>query len=262
MAPLPDPSPDVSTGAPTAGLAETTISRVWELRRQAEKQAGGTRVAVGALVAVGIVVIASPGLVPGGVATTLVGFLAVAAIAITGGFIASHRASVRGHTGTIESMGPLRHRWWRNPALVGPAIFTVVFLGNLFGVLDNWPVIIGCAVAMGCATALVLPRYETADHLTGSRLENPPELTTGTVTAVAEGELAPDVLELLLLQHHTGERRIAWCADVLNTEPADIRGRIARGRRWLELPATEVHDPAAAGWVRLTADGREALGYV
>jgi len=69
------------------------------------------------------------------------------------------------------------------------------------------------------------------------------------------------VLELLVLQHHTGERRVAWCADVLGTDTADIADRISRGRRWLEFPATEVHDPARAAWIRLSAAGREALGY-
>ncbi|MFN3600224.1 MAG: hypothetical protein ACK4UY_02410 [Dietzia sp.] len=51
------------------------------------------------------------------------------------------------------------------------------------------------------------------------------------MTAVADGDLATDVLELLVLQHHMGESRISWCADVLGTDVADIRGRIARGRR-------------------------------
>lgn len=246
----------------SAGLAGSTIARVWELRRRTEEQAGWQRPAVAVLAAAWFVVIVNPDLIPGGFPVALGGLVAVAAVAIGSIVMWARRASIRGHSGNVEVPDPPRRWWWRNPALAGPAMFAVAFLGNLIGGFDRWPVILGTAVVVGIAVAAALPRYESADHINGPRLENPPELTADAAAAVTDGELAPDVLELLVLQHHTGERRISWCADILDTDPADLRGRIARGRRWLELPATEVHDPASANWVRLSADGREALGYV
>ena len=258
-----DPAPTSSAPAdvPSARTSATLVDRIWELRRRAEKRAGWQRPAVSVLVATGFTVIANPALVPGGFPTALTALAMVMAVAITGGVIGVRRASVRGHGGSVTAPdGPAR-RWWRDPALAGPAMFAVVFLGNLIGAFDHWPVILVGAIVVGFVAALVLPRYQTADHLTGPRLEHAPELSAAGGAAVAAGDLATDVLELLVLQHHTGERRIAWCADVLGTDVAEIRDRIARGRRWLELPATEVHDPATATWVRLTAMGREALGY-
>src|SRR5699024_10025560 len=118
-----------------------------------------------------------------------------------------------------------------------------------------------CAAVAGVAIGGVLPRYETADHINGARLENPPVPTPDTVAAVDGGELATDVLELLVLQHHTGERRVAWCAAARGAGAAAIADGVARGRRGLESPATAVHDPARAAWIRLSAAGREALGY-
>lgn len=242
-------------------LAESTIARVWERRRQAEKKPDWRRPIVGLLFAAGFVVIANPGLLPGGLPASLAGLVAVVAVAIGGIVMWARRASFRGHSGNVDAPDAPGRRWWRSPALAGPAMYFVVFLGNLIGVFDHWPVIIGCAIVVGCVAALVLPRYETADHLTGPRLERVPGLSAAGDAAIADGALPSDVLELLVLQHHTGERRVSWCADVLGTDPGGIRERIARGRRWLELPATEVHDPATAEWVRLTAHGREVLGY-
>lgn len=243
-------------------LAESTIARVWERRRQAEKKPDWRRPIVGLLFAAGFVVIANPGLLPGGIPVAFTGLAIAAAVAVVAVVIGVRRASFRGHSGNVDAPDTPGRRWWRSPALAGPAMYSVVFLGNLIGVFDHWPVIIGCAIVVGCVAALVLPRYETADHLTGPRLERVPGLSAAGDAAIANGALPSDVLELLVLQHHTGERRVSWCADVLGTDPADIRGRIARGRRWLELPATEVHAPATAEWVRLTADGRAGLGYI
>lgn len=241
--------------------AAATVDRVWELRRRAEERPWWQRPAVGVLAATGFTLIANPALLPGGLAVSLTGLVVIVAAAVIAAVIAVRRASLRGHSGSIEMPEPPGHRWWRSPALAGPAVFTVVFLGNLVGAFDHWPILVATAVLVGIALVRTFPRYETADHIAGSRLQNPPELTADTAAALSDGSLATDVLELLVLQHHTGERRISWCADVLGTDAADIRDRIARGRRWLELPATEVHALATASWVRLSGEGRRALSY-
>ena len=250
--------------ATSAGAtASRTVDRVWELRRRAETRSSWSRPALGAFVTLAFVVIARPGQLPGGFATALAAFAIMAAVAVAGSVLWARRSSIRGHSGSIEAPQSPRRHWWRSLALAGPALYALAFLGTLTGLFDHWPVVIGCAVAVGVAAAAgLVPRYETADHIHGARLENPPTLTTGAESALTDGDLTPDVLELLVLQHHTAERRISWCAGVLGTDDDDIRGRISRGRRWLELPATEVHDPASADWVRLTSAGREALGYI
>jgi len=46
---------------------------------------------------------------------------------------------------------------------------------------------------------------------------------------------------------------------VLGTSEADVRERVVRGRRWLEIPASEVHDLSTANWMRLTEAGRTVL---
>lgn len=243
--------------------SSATVDRVWERRRRAETRSRWSRPALGVFVTLAFVVIARPDLLPGGIPTALAAVGIIAAVAVTGSVLWARRSSIRGHSGSIEAPPSPGHRWWRSPALAGPALYALAFLGTLTGLFDHWPVVLGCAVAVGVtAAAGLVPRYETADHIHGARLENPPTLTVGAEAALADGELPPDVLELLVLQHHTGERRISWCADVLGTDVDDIRARIRRGRRWMELPATEVHDPATANWVRLSSDGRTALGYL
>lgn len=276
MSATPDPPPagDAATGATTpAGSVETgtttpagsvapIVARVWELRRRAEKQSRWGPPVLGVFFALGFIVIANPDLLPGGFTTTLTGLAVIIAVAIIAGIVSARRTSVRGHSGNVSGPESQGRRWWRNPALASPAMFSVVFLGNLIDLFDRWPVILATAAVVGCLAALSLPRYETADHIHGTRLEHVPGLSAAGEAAVAEAALTPGVLELLVLQHHTSERRISWCADVLGTDADDIRSRISRGRRWLELPATEVHDPATAEWVRLTSAGREALGYI
>lgn len=253
---------DSAAGDFSAGLAGPTISRVWDLRKRAEQRGVWQRPVLGVLVAAGFAVIANPDLLPGGTPVAVGTFVLMMAVVIAGAVVWTRRSSIRGHSGNVDVPETPRRQWWRSPALAGPAVYTTVFLGNLIGVFDHWPVVIGCAVVAGFGFALTIPRYETADHIHGARLENPPVLSADAEAALVGGELTPDVLELLVLQHHTVERRISWCADVLGTDEADIRDRIARGRRWLELPATEVHDPANANWARLSAAGREALGYL
>lgn len=251
---------DLATGVTAA--SGTAIARVWERRRQAEQRGAWQRPTMGILAAAGFTALAGPDLVPGGLTTALATLGVVVAVAITAGVVSARRASVRGHSGNVEMPEPPRRPWWRHPALIGPVMFTAIFLGSVTGATDYWPVILCGAILAGGVAALATPRYETADHIHGPRLEHVPELSADGMAAVADGDLTTDVLEVLALQHHTGERRVSWCADVLGTDVADIRGRIARGRRWLELPATEVHDPETATWVRLSAGGREALGYV
>lgn len=243
-------------------LTEPTIARTWELRRQAEQAPAWQRPILGLLVAAGFVVIANPELLPGGLAVAFAGLVIVMSTTVVGLVIWVRRISMRGHSGNAETPDALGRKWWRSPAMAGPAVFTLIFVGRMTGVFDHWPVIIGCAVIAGVAFALILPRYETADHITGPRLERLPSLSADGEVAVTDGELTPEVLELLVLQHHTGERRVSWCADVLGTDLAEIRERIARGRRWFELPATEAHRPKSADWVRLSTAGREVLGYV
>lgn len=243
-------------------LAESTIARTWELRRQAENAPAWRRPLLGVLVAAAFIVIANPDLLPGGAPVALAGLILVVAVTVVSVVVGIRRASFRGHAGSVEAPDEPGRKWWRSPAMAGPAVFTLIFVGRMTGVFDHWPVIIGCAVVAGVAFALILPRYETADHITGPRLERLPSLSADGEVAVTDGELTPEVLELLVLQHHTGERRVSWCADVLGTDLTDIRERIARGRRWFELPATEAHRPKSADWVRLFTAGREVLGYV
>lgn len=261
-----DSAPVAATGHPASDpaphSARATVERAWGRRRRAEKQPRWGRPAFGALVTLGFVVIANPDLVPGGIATGLTTLAGMAVALGVAALLRARRAGFRGHSGSVEAPAVPGNRWWRSPALAGPAVFTLVFLGNLVHLYDRWPTVLVIAAVVGCLVALTLPRYETADHIHGRRLENPPTLTAEARAAVADGQLLPGVLELMVLQHHTGERRIAWCADVLGTDVADIRDRITRGRQWLELPATEVHHPATADWVRLTAAGRRALGYI
>lgn len=252
-----DPASPDSHAAPAAVSA--TIARVWELRRLAETRPFWARPALGVLFALGFVVIARPELLPGGLATSLAALAVVAAVAVAGIALWSRRSSFRGHSGSAQT--PLEEcRWWRSPALAPPVLYALAFVGTLTGAFEYWPVVISGAIAVGVVAAAVLPRYETADHMHGTRFEHPPRLTPDAEVALADGDLTSDVLELLVLQHHTGERRISWCADVLDIDIAEIRDRIRRGHRWLELPATEVHDPTAASWVRLSPAGRKALG--
>lgn len=260
-----EPTPAYSgpaTSIAHSGAASSTVARTWDLRRRAEKYPPWTRPVVGMLVAFGFTVIANPELSPGGLPTVLAGYGVIVAAAVILGVIAFRRASFRGHSGNVTVLGHSHRPWWRSHQVATPAVFSLVFGGRVIGAFDHWPTVLGCAVIVGATVAWALPRYETADHINGNRLHNPPALTANAAASLADGSLPPDVLELLVLQHHTGERRVSWCATLLGTNPADIRNRIARGRHWLELPATEVHNPGTANWVRLTADGRKALGYI
>ncbi|MFI8695977.1 UNVERIFIED_ORG: hypothetical protein EDC92_12451 [Dietzia maris] len=252
-------APGISSGAEPV---DATVGRTWQLRRGAEKHPGWYRPAFGALVAVGFTVIAGAKLVPGGTVTSVVIVALLVAVALIVAAVSTLRASYRGHTGLVNELPGSARPWWRSPAMVGTAAWTLVFLGGLAGLFDHWPVIVGIGVVLGCLAARWFPGYETADSVTGPRLEHVPTLTADAATAVAAGELTSDVLELLVLQHHTGERRVAWCANVLGTTQADIHGRVRRGRRWFELPATEAHRPTGAAWIRLSSEGRESLGYV
>ncbi len=243
-------------------LVYATVDHAWRLRREAERHPGWHRPVAGVLAAVGFTVIAGAQFLPGGAGTSLRVFAALMALILIVAMVSIRRAGHRGHSGTVVELPGAERPWWRSPAMAGPAAFTLVFLGGLTGLFDHWPVIIGVAVVVGCLAARWYPGYATADAVTGPRLEHAPTLTADAVAAVSAGELDPDVLELLVLQHHTGERRVVWCAEVLDTTQEDIRGRARRGSHWFELPATEAHRPTEAAWIRLSAEGREALGYL
>ena len=250
-----------SPAAPTE-LVDATVDRAWQLRREAEKRPGWHRPVVGVLAAVAFTVIAGAQLLPGGIGTALVVFAALIALVLIVATVSIRRASHRGYSGTVDELPGSSRPWWRSPAMAGPVAYTIVFAGGLTGLFDHWQVIVGVAVVLGCLAARWYPGYETADAVTGPHLEHAPAPTADIAAAVSAGELNPGVLELLVLQHHTGERRVAWCAEVLDTTPEDIRERVRRGRHWFELPATEAHRPTEAAWIRLSPEGREALGYL
>lgn len=252
----------MTSPANPAELVHATVDRAWQLRREAERHPGWHKPGIGIFAAVGFAVIAGAELVPGGAGTSLIVFAALMALTLIVAMVSNRRASHRGHSGTVDELPGAERPWWRSPAMAGPAAFTLVFLGRLTGFFDHWPFIIGVAVVLGCLAARWYPDYQTADSVTGPRLEHAPSLTADAVETVSAGELAPDVLELLVLQHHTGERRASWCAEVLATTQEDIRERVRRGRRWFELPATEAYRPTEAAWIRLSAEGRETLGYL
>lgn len=257
-------APDAATrpSADATELANATVDRTWQLRREAEKQPGWQLLAGGLLAASGFTLIAGAQFLPGGagVALAVIGLLVVVMLAVVGFNV--QRTSHRGHSGTVTPLPGVDRPWWRNPAAAGPAAFAVVFVGGITEVFDHLPFVLACGILLGLVFAKWLPRYETADPVTGPDLENAPALTAGAVRSVESGELTPDVMELLVLQHHTGERRVAWCAKVLDTTSEDIRERTRRGSNWLDLPATEAHRPTEAAWIRLSTEGREALGYI
>ena len=260
-----DPTRSPADGVAASGALEfvsATVDRIWQLRREAEIQPRWHIVVMGVLTALGFTLIAGAQFLPGGATVALPAIGALVILMVIVGWLGIRRGSLRGHSGTVTTLPGVERPWWRSSAMAGPAAYTVVLIGGITGVFDHWPFVLGCGILLGLAFAKWYPRYETADHLTGPHLENSPALTADAVNAVAAGELTPDILEVLVLQHHTGERRVTWCAKVLGTTPEDIRDRTRRGRRWLELPATEAHHPLRATWIRLSAEGREALGYL
>lgn len=190
-----------------------------------------------------------------GVAVAMFGILGLLAL------IQLCRSGSRGHTGNLDvsPWGGSATPWWRSPTMLTPVLFAAVFLGRPLGVFDQPAGIIVVAVLLGISTAWMIRASGMQDPIYGRDPDQPPVLGSDARSAVGRGELAPDVLELIALQAHTSERRISWCARVLDTSEAGIRERIARGRRWLEYPATDVHNLSTAKWVRLTEAGREVL---
>lgn len=189
--------------------------------------------------------------------------IAVAMIGSLGLFALNElrRSGSRGHTGNLDvsPWGGSATPWWRSPTMLAPVLFAAVFLGRPLGVFDQPAGIMVFAVLLGIASVWLIRASGMQDPVYGHDPDHPPVLGDDARSAAGRGELDLDVLELIALQAHTSERRISWCARVLDTSEAGIRERIARGRRWLELPATDVHDPSTATWVRLTDAGREAL---
>lgn len=190
-----------------------------------------------------------------GVAVAMFGILGLLAL------IQLRRSGSRGYTGNLDvsPWGGSATPWWRSPTMLTPVLFAAVFLGRPLGVFDQPAGIIVVAVLLGISTAWMIRASGMQDPIYGRDPDQPPVLGSDARSAVGRGELAPDVLELIALQAHTSERRISWCARVLDTSEAGIRERIARGRRWLEYPATDVHNLSTAKWVRLTEAGREVL---
>lgn len=244
-------------------LANDTIATAWQQRRTAERTPFGARVGLGIISALAVAFFLAFLVHPAGPRDgAAVGIAALVLLVIFGGMLyASLRHNnARGHTGSLDPLEALRDTpWWRSPVLLGPVGWSVVIFGLMFGVFDHWAGIVVIAVLVGVATIWYSPTLEIQDPIYGDDPEVPPHLSDDARAAFEQGELAPAVLELLALQMHLGERRISWCARVLDTDEADIRDRIARSGRWLELPATEVHDLWTARWVRPTKAGREVL---
>lgn len=242
-------------------LTEDVIARTWRTRRAAERTPLGVEVGVGLAAAGLLAVVVNPDEVPdslpiaAAVVAAMIGILGLMA------FIELRRSGARGHSGNLDvtpwdgSATP----WWRSPVLLGPALLTAVFLGRMFGVFDQPTGIIAFAVLGAVVTVWALRVSGCQDPIYGHDPAHPPILGDDARSAAGRGELEYDVLELIALQAHNSERKISWCARVLDASEADIRERIVRGRQWLELPATDVHDPSTAKWVRLTEAGRKAL---
>lgn len=245
----------------TGRLAEDVIARTWQKRRAAERTPRGVVVGMG-LAAAGLVgVTVNPDEFPGSLPVAAA--VAAAMIALLGlmAWIVLRRLGARGHSGSLNvaPWGGGATPWWRSPVLLGPALVTAVFVGRMLGVFDHLAGILTMALLVAAGTAWAILATETLDPIYGHNPVDPPVLSGEARAAAGQGEPESDVLELLALQGHNSERRISWCAHVLDTDEADIRERIARGRRWLELPATDVHNLSTAKWVRLTEAGRRAL---
>lgn len=242
-------------------LTEDIIVRTWRKRRAAERTPLGVEVGFGFASAGLFGVVVNPDKIPGSV--PMAAGIAVAMIGILGflALIELRRSGSRGHTGNLDvrpwdgSATP----WWRWTTMLAPVLFAAVFLGRPLGVFDQPAGIIVVAVLLGIATAWLIRASGRQDPIYGRDPDQPPVLGDDARSAAERGDLDPDVLELIALQAHTSERKISWCARVLDTNEADVRERIARGRRWLEFPATDVHDPSTATWVRLTEAGRKVL---
>lgn len=242
-------------------LTEDVVVRTWRKRRAAERTPLGMLLGFGLATAVLIGVAVNPYGVPGSLPlAAAVGAVMIALLGLMA-LIEYRRSGARRHSGNL-GLSPWSGSatpWWRSPNHLGPAVVVAMVVGRLFGVFERPAGTIVFAVSIAVVTVWGVRASESQDPIYGHDPARPPVLGDDARSAVELGELKSDVLELIALQAHNRERKISWCARGLGTSEADVRERIVRGRRWLELPATEMHDPSTASWVRLTEAGRTVL---
>lgn len=240
---------------------EGVVARTWRKRRAAERTLPAMSVGFGLATAVLIGVAVNPYEVPGGlpVAAT-VGAVMLALLGLMA-LVERRRSGARRHSGNLDitSWSSSATPWWRSPTLLGPAVVAAMIVGRALGVFEHPAGIIAFAVFVAVVTVWGIRASGSQDPIYGHDPAHPPILGDDARSAAVRGELEPDVLELIALQAHNSERKISWCARVLGTSEADVRERVVRGRRWLEIPASEVHDLSTANWMRLTEAGRTVL---
>ena len=242
-------------------LTEDVVAPTWRKRRAAERTPPAMVVGFGLATTALIGVAVNPHEVPGGlpVAAT-VGAVTIALLGLMA-LIERWRSGARRHSGNLDitlwsgSATP----WWRSPVLLGPVVVAAMVVGRLLELFEHPAGIVVFAVLVAIVTVWGIRASESQDPIYGHDPAHPPVLSDDARSAAERGELESDVLELIALQAHNSERKISWCARVLGISEADVRERVVRGRRWLEIPASEVHDLSTANWMRLTEAGRTVL---
>lgn len=242
-------------------FAEGVVARTWRKRRAAEHTPTGMLVGFGLATTILIGMAVNPYAAPGGLpVATAVGAVMIALLGLMA-LIERRRSGARRHSGNLDisEWSSRATPWWRSPALLGPAVVAAMVVGRAIGAFKYSAGTVIFAVFVAVVTVWGIRASVSQDPMYGHDPAHPPILGDDARSAVERGELEPDVLELIALQAHNSERKISWCARVLGTSEADVRERVVRGRRWLEIPASEVHDLSTARWVRLTEAGRTVL---
>lgn len=208
-----------------------------------------------------VCVSADPVEVPGGV--WVAGAIGAAMIFTLGALVLfeRRRSGARRHSGRLgfTRWSGNDTPWWRSPASAGPALVVAMILVRALGVFGHPAGIVLFAALAAVGTGLAIRASEVQDPIDGRDPDAPPLLSARAKDAADTGALDPDVLEMVALQTRNGERNIGWCARVLGVSENNVRERIILGRRWPEVPATDPHGPSAAGWDRLTDEGRTVL---